>query len=64
LQVFDVLGREIATLVNEEKLPEIYEVRFDASSLYSARSGLASGTYFYRRTSGGNTEIKKMILIK
>ncbi|GIW91299.1 MAG: hypothetical protein KatS3mg109_1731 [Pirellulaceae bacterium] len=41
LKVYDVLGREVVTLVNEVKQPGRYEVTFDAS-------GLASGVYFYR----------------
>jgi len=61
ITVYDILGREIAILVNEEKFPGSYEVKFDASKL-------SSGTYFYRLTSGpptgGYTETKKMILIK
>src|SRR5690606_35085199 len=41
IKVYDVLGREVATLVNEEKQPGVYEVEFDGSKL-------TSGTYFYR----------------
>jgi hypothetical protein len=54
LSVFDLLGREIAVLVNETKSPGTYTVRFDGS-------GLASGFYFYRLTAGGYTETRKMI---
>jgi hypothetical protein len=57
LQVFDALGCEIVTLVNEEKLPGIYEVKFDASRL-------PSGTYFYRLTSGQYSETRKIIYLK
>lgn len=57
LKVFDVLGKEIVTLVNEEKSVGNYEVNFDAS-------GLPSGIYFYRLRTTGLIETKKMILLK
>lgn len=57
LSIYDVLGKEIATLVNSELLPGTYEAIFDASK-YS------SGIYFYRLTIGEFTESKKMMLIK
>lgn len=57
LQVFDILGRRVATLVNEVKSPGAYTVNFDARSL-------SSGTYFYRIEAGDFTAIKKMMLIK
>ncbi|HSL87709.1 MAG TPA: M20/M25/M40 family metallo-hydrolase, partial [Ignavibacteriaceae bacterium] len=57
LKIYDVLGKEIATLVNEEKQPGVYEVVFDASNL-------PSGTYFYRLQAGETTETKKLSLIK
>lgn len=57
LKIFDVLGSEIATLVNEEKQPGVYEINFNAS-------GLTSGTYFYRLQAGSYVETKKMILLK
>lgn len=57
LKVYDVLGREIATLVNEEKLPGTYEVISDGSSL-------PSGVYFYRLTSGNYSATRKMLLLK
>jgi hypothetical protein len=57
LTVYNVLGQEIQTLVNEEKYPGMYEVVFDASHL-------SSGIYFYRLTAGQYTETKKMILQK
>ncbi|MEK9137573.1 MAG: PQQ-binding-like beta-propeller repeat protein, partial [Bacteroidota bacterium] len=57
LKVFDVLGREVTTLVNEEKLPGSYSVRWDATNV-------GSGTYFYRLESNGRREIKKMLLMK
>ncbi len=57
LKIYDVLGREIATLVNERKSPGTYEVSFDASSL-------PSGVYFYRLQSGNFTDVKKMVVEK
>jgi Secretion system C-terminal sorting domain len=57
LVVFDVLGREVATLVNQEQQAGNYEVEFDAS-------GISSGTYFYRITSGEFSASKKMILLR
>lgn len=57
LKVYDIIGNEVATLVNEEKTAGNYEVRFNASSL-------TSGTYFYKLSAGSFTEVKKMILLK
>ncbi|MBK7978793.1 MAG: T9SS type A sorting domain-containing protein [Ignavibacteriae bacterium] len=57
LIVFDVLGKEIKTLVNENKSPGNYEVEFNASYL-------SSGIYFYKIQAGKFIETKKMILIK
>lgn len=57
LVVFDILGREVATLVNDVKQAGIYSVDFNASSL-------SSGIYFYRLESNGLTDIKKMMLVK
>ncbi|MGQ9644553.1 MAG: T9SS type A sorting domain-containing protein, partial [Ignavibacterium sp.] len=57
LKVYDVLGNEVATLVDEFKSAGNYEVKFDATNL-------SSGTYFYRITAGEFSETKKLILIK
>ncbi len=57
LKVFDLLGREVATLVNEYMQPGTYEVRFDAGDL-------PSGVYFYRLQTEFFTETKKLILLK
>jgi hypothetical protein len=57
LAVYDLLGREVATLVDERKAPGNYEVNFDAS-------GLASGVYLYRLASGESVESRKMVLMK
>jgi len=64
LKVYDVLGKEVAALVNEEKPAGSYEVEFDASKL-------VSGIYFYKlqalptgRQAGSFVETKKMVLLK
>jgi hypothetical protein len=57
LKVYDVIGREVATLVNEQLAPGTYDARFDGSAL-------ASGFYLYRLQSGTNTVTKKMLLVK
>ena len=57
LKVYDVLGKEIATLVNEEKSAGSYEVVFDASKL-------PSGIYFYTLNAGEFSQTRKMILLK
>jgi len=57
LKVFDVLGKEVATLVDEFRNAGAYEINFDASDL-------PSGIYFYRMTAGNFTETKKMILTR
>jgi hypothetical protein len=57
LAVYDLLGREVAVLVDAQKVPGSYTVTFDAS-------GLPSGVYFYRLTAGQWTSIKKMMLMK
>ena len=57
LKVYDILGREVATLVNEEKHAGNYEVEFNGN-------GLSSGIYFYKLQAGSYTSVKKMILMK
>jgi hypothetical protein len=58
LKVYNILGQEIKTLVEDEVNPGVHEISFAAGSL-------PSGTYFYRlETSSGFTAIKKMILLK
>ncbi len=59
LTVYDITGREIATLVNEHKQAGSYEVSFDSRS-----GSMASGVYFYRVQAGTFSETKKMILLK
>jgi hypothetical protein len=57
LIVIDALGREVATLVNENQSAGTYEATFNASQ-YS------SGVYYYKLTAGGFTETKKMLIVK
>ena len=66
LKVYDVLGNEIATLVNEELPAGEYEVEFSSGirNLPAGRQGLVSGIYFYRLIAGTFSETKKMILSK
>jgi hypothetical protein len=57
LKVYDVLGNEVATLVNEEKSAGMYEVEFNATKF-------ASGVYYYKLQAGDFVQMKKMILMK
>ena len=57
LTVYDVLGREVAVLVNEKKAAGSYTARFEGT-------GLASGVYFYRLASGNFVRTLPMLLIK
>ena len=57
LKIYDVMGREVAVLVNGRQQAGTYEVNFNAASL-------ASGTYFYKLTAGDFVSVKKMILLK
>ena len=57
IKVYDVPGREVATLVNEVKQPGEYTVAWDAT-------GEPGGIYFYKLTAGMYTDCKKMVLIK
>jgi len=57
LKVYDVLGREVRTLVDENKTAGSYQVKFDASNL-------PSGVYFYRITAGSFVETRKLIVVR
>jgi hypothetical protein len=57
IKVYDVLGRELQSLVNEVQKAGYYEVKFDGSSV-------ASGIYFYKIVAGDYSSVKKMMLVK
>ena len=57
LYVYDILGREVTTLVNQQLQPGTYEVNWDASSS-------PNGVYFYKLTAGSFIETRKMVLLK
>jgi hypothetical protein len=57
LVLYDILGRQVATLLDEEKAPGTYKVDFNGSQF-------ASGTYFYRLQAGTFSDTKKLLLLK
>ncbi len=57
IKVYNTLGQEVATLVNEEKPAGSYSFKFDGN-------GLSSGLYFYTLKAGKYTSTKKMLLLK
>jgi hypothetical protein len=57
IKVYDILGREVAVLVNEKLYPGTYETEFEGNNL-------SSGVYFYVLKAGDYSESKKMVLIK
>jgi len=57
LKVYDILGTEVATLINERKEPGVYTINFNASQL-------ASGMYLYRLQAGSYIETRKMVLMR
>jgi hypothetical protein len=57
LKVYDLLGRELATLVNETKQPGVYETVWNASNI-------PTGVYIYRLTAGSRSAVRKMILVR
>ena len=57
LKVYDVIGREVATLVNEQQKADYYKVTLDASRF-------ASGVYFYRLQAGNFVDTKKLLLLR
>jgi hypothetical protein len=60
LKIYDVLGNEIAVLINEEMQTGIYEVEFNAA----ANKVFSSGIYFYKLTAGSFSKTKKMVMVK
>ncbi len=64
LDVYNLLGEKVASLVNSVQEAGRYEINFDASNLPAGRQGLASGIYVYSLKSGSFTSVKKMLLMK
>ena len=71
LRIYDILGREVAALVNQNQSPGTYEITFDASKLSNGNIGLASGVYIYQlRVSDQSSQSplfissKKLVLLK
>ena len=61
LKIYNILGQEIATLINQEQNAGYHTIQFNANEI---RGGLASGVYFYRIVAGKFVQTKKMLLIK
>jgi len=57
IKIYDVLGRKVETLINEQKIPGNYKIAFNAGKL-------SSGIYFYRMQSGNFSQTKKLLLLK
>ncbi|MFZ0454260.1 MAG: T9SS type A sorting domain-containing protein [Ignavibacteriaceae bacterium] len=57
LKIYNTLGKEVATLVNEERPAGIYDIKFDASKL-------TSGIYFYKLQNDNHSQVKKMVILK
>jgi len=64
LKIYDILGNEIAVLVNEEKLPGGYEIEFSAQTAGGKQINLSSGVYFYSLQSEEFSSTKKFIFLK
>lgn len=62
LKIYDILGREVSTLINEEKQAGSYTVEFNAENISS--KNLSSGVYFYQLKAGDFSDTKKMLLLK
>ena len=61
LAIYDLLGREVATLFHDKLQPGTYEVEWSATG---GATGYPSGVYFYILTAGDYSETKKMVLMK
>jgi len=62
IKVYDIVGREVKTLVNTERSPGIYSVQWNGDNNYGSK--VSSGIYIYRVVAGNFTQVKKMILLK
>jgi len=63
LRIFDLLGKVVFDLVNEEKSPGNYAIDLDFSQILKNQYSLSSGIYFYQLRTNGTSETKKMILL-
>jgi len=61
LKVYDILGKEVATLVNKEQPAGRYQVEFNTESV---NRRIPSGVYFYKLNAGDFVETKKMLLVR
>ncbi len=64
LKIFDILGREVATLVNQNQKAGNYLISFNADNMRGGQTGLSSGIYLYKLTAGSFVKTLKMVLIK
>lgn len=64
LKVYDLLGNEIASLINEEKPAGTYKIQFNTDNLSGKKKALSAGIYFYQLHAGNFVRTKKMILLK
>jgi hypothetical protein len=64
LKIYDILGREVVTLVNEFKLPGRYNCELSRRDAFSKNGELSSGIYFYQMKTNGFVQTKKMVLTK
>jgi len=62
LKIYDILGREVKTLVNQEQTSGMYVVNWNGSDIYGNK--VSTGVYFYRIDAGNFSDVKKMLLIK
>ena len=64
LKIYDLLGKEVATLVNGYKEAGSYTINFNTDDLPAGFTKLSNGIYFYRLKAGDYTEVKKMVLLR
>jgi hypothetical protein len=62
LKVYNILGKEVATLVNEKLVPGVYEVPFSINQI--SLNQIPSGIYFYKLQTNDFSSVKKMMLVK
>jgi hypothetical protein len=64
LKIYDILGNEVATLVDEYKSAGIYDVELTLNNLTAGEQGLSSGVYFYQLRAGDYIQTRKMTILK